>query len=282
MNRATKLWAKALILSFAVIFPSILLNGFVRADSSDPGMPDTVYFEPAPGYPTSPDGNTLYTHPGGDVRINIHLNNVDTIPAFTIPLIDLRHNGNIFLDSAKNNGSEDPICLEGGRVDFWHGKLIDLSQYPHFLIVGSSCEFPIPSLPCAAPLPTGDGPVATLTFTALDSGEICLDTLVYHFGPLDHTLLVIHPDAIAYVPVFVPRTFYVRFCPYNPGNVNRDEYVDMVDVIFLINYLFRDGEIPCPLKAADVNCDQDVGVADVVYLINYIFRSGPPLPSCDY
>jgi hypothetical protein len=280
MNRSRKFWAKLLILSFVFVLPCLFCFSFGHAGPLT-ASEDTVYFEPS-GTATSADGETLYTFPGGDIKININLNSVDTIPGFFIALIDTCYNGNIFLDSAKNNGSENPICFEGGRVEYWHGKLIELSQYPHFLIVGSNCEFPIPWLPCADILPPGDGPVATLTFTALDSGEIYLDTLAYHYGPKDYTLLVIHPDANAYVPVFIPRTFYVRFCPYSPGDLNLDRNVDIVDAVFLVNYLFRNGKEPCPLKSADANCDQEVTIADAVYLINYIFRSGSTPQICEY
>ena len=280
MKYLLKFLAKALIFSFAFSLICIFTYDFTTAKSST-AFPDTVYFEPA-GTAISADGETLYTHLGGDVKININLTNVDTIPAFFIALIDTCYNGNIVLDSAKNNGSDDPVCFEGGRVDFWHGKLIELSLYPHFLIVGSNCSFPIPWLPCADILPPGDGPIITLTFTASDSGEIYLDTLSYHYGPADYTLLVIHPDAIAYVPIFIPRTFYVRFCPYSPGDLNLDGNVDIVDVVFFVNYLFQNGKEPCPLISADANCDQDVTIADVVYLTNYIFRSGPPPQICDY
>ncbi len=281
MKRFIRKTIKFFFFSLTILIPCIFLFDFTYADSST-AYPDTVYFEPAPGYPTSPDGDTLYTYPGDDVKINIHLKNVDTIYIFFIALIDSCYKDNIFFDPEKNNGTDDPICFEGGRVEYWYGKMIDLSQYSHFLIAGSNCEFAMPPILCAASLPTGDGPIITLTFTALDSGEICLDTLAYHYGPLDYTLLVIHSDAIGYVPVFIPRTFYVRFCPYNPGDLNCDKNTDMVDAAFLVNYLFRDGEEPYPLKCADVNCDQGVGLSDVVYLINYIFRSGPSPQICEY
>jgi hypothetical protein len=38
---------------------------------------------------------------------------------------------------------------------------------------------------------------------------------------------------------------------------------------------------PDPLEAGDCNCDDVVGPGDVVYLINYLFRNGLP-PSCPW
>jgi parallel beta-helix repeat protein len=58
------------------------------------------------------------------------------------------------------------------------------------------------------------------------------------------------------------------------GDANNDAVVDLVDIIFLINYIFMGGNAPQPLMAGDSNCDGRFNIADVVYLINYVFREG--------
>jgi len=63
------------------------------------------------------------------------------------------------------------------------------------------------------------------------------------------------------------------------GDANGDDVVNIGDVIFLINYLYKDGTPPSPPSAGDCNCDGQVNLADVVYLINYLYRGGPP-PGC--
>ena len=63
------------------------------------------------------------------------------------------------------------------------------------------------------------------------------------------------------------------------GDVNRDGMIDVGDVVFLINYLFRYGPSPEPLQTGNTNCIGGVDVGDVVVLINYLFKGGPP-PSC--
>ena len=65
----------------------------------------------------------------------------------------------------------------------------------------------------------------------------------------------------------------------NRGDCNGDGVINVGDVVFLVNYLFKDGSSPDPLETGDANCDEQVNVGDVVYLINYLFRSGIP-PSC--
>jgi len=76
------------------------------------------------------------------------------------------------------------------------------------------------------------------------------------------------------------------FCiiDYLPGDFNipgGDEVVDLGDVVFLINYLYKDGNPPDPMAAADVTADCVVDLGDVVYLINYLYKGGdPPKPTC--
>jgi hypothetical protein len=63
------------------------------------------------------------------------------------------------------------------------------------------------------------------------------------------------------------------------GDTNGDGMIDAGDIIYLIDYLYREGSAPNPLELGDANCNGSVDPADVVYLINYLFRGGPP-PSC--
>jgi len=63
------------------------------------------------------------------------------------------------------------------------------------------------------------------------------------------------------------------------GDANGDGVINSADVVYLINYLFKNGPAPDPLWIGDVNCDEVINSADVVYLINYLFKGGPP-PEC--
>jgi len=63
------------------------------------------------------------------------------------------------------------------------------------------------------------------------------------------------------------------------GDANSDGVVDIGDVVYLVNFLYKNGDSPIPLQAADANCDDIVNVADVVYLVNYLYRGGDP-PGC--
>ena len=67
------------------------------------------------------------------------------------------------------------------------------------------------------------------------------------------------------------------------GDANYDGIIDVGDVIYLINYLFKGGPLPYPLLAGDADCiDGEVAIGDVVYLLNYLFKGGPAIncPKC--
>jgi len=40
--------------------------------------------------------------------------------------------------------------------------------------------------------------------------------------------------------------------------------------------MFGDGPAPDPIESGNVNCDGELDLPDVIYLINYLFKSGPP------
>ncbi len=66
---------------------------------------------------------------------------------------------------------------------------------------------------------------------------------------------------------------------YINGDVDRNENINILDIIYLINYKFKGGPEPYPLYVADVDCDLTVNVLDIIYLIAYKFQSGPaPCP----
>jgi hypothetical protein len=71
-------------------------------------------------------------------------------------------------------------------------------------------------------------------------------------------------------------SFIVTGIPYSRGDFNGDGFINPGDVVFSINFLFRNGSAPQPLEAGDVDCDSVIEPGDVVYLINYLFRDGPP------
>jgi len=66
------------------------------------------------------------------------------------------------------------------------------------------------------------------------------------------------------------------------GNVDGDvnDQINVADLTYLVDYLFRGGPPPpCP-EEGDVNGDDNTNVADLTYLVDYLFRGGPAPPPC--
>ncbi|KPL00676.1 MAG: hypothetical protein AMJ91_03700 [candidate division Zixibacteria bacterium SM23_73_3] len=68
---------------------------------------------------------------------------------------------------------------------------------------------------------------------------------------------------------------------YMMGDPTWDGVIDLADVLFLINHLYKGGPAPDPMEIGDVTCDGEVDFEDVLFLINYLYKGGPaPPPSC--
>ncbi len=62
---------------------------------------------------------------------------------------------------------------------------------------------------------------------------------------------------------------------YVCGDANDDEIVNILDILYLIDYKFRGGPAPIPVLSGDVNLDGLVNVLDIIYLIDFKFKNGP-------
>ncbi len=65
------------------------------------------------------------------------------------------------------------------------------------------------------------------------------------------------------------------------GDANNDSRINIGDITYLVNYLFKGGPPPVPvLDMGDANCDKRVTIVDTVYLVSYLFKGGPPPSLC--
>lgn len=63
------------------------------------------------------------------------------------------------------------------------------------------------------------------------------------------------------------------------GDVDASGIVNILDITYLINYLYKGGPAPDPIESADVNSSGIVNLLDITYLINYLYKGGPE-PDC--
>jgi hypothetical protein len=63
------------------------------------------------------------------------------------------------------------------------------------------------------------------------------------------------------------------------GDVNYDNVVNFGDVVYIVNFVFREGPPPQFLCDGDVNGDRLLNIGDAVYLMGWLYRDGQP-PDC--
>ncbi|MCX6829997.1 MAG: S8 family serine peptidase [candidate division Zixibacteria bacterium] len=60
------------------------------------------------------------------------------------------------------------------------------------------------------------------------------------------------------------------------GDPNNDHTINMSDITYLINFLYKGGPAPVPDRLmGDVFCDGILNIHDIQYLINYLYKGGP-------
>jgi len=67
---------------------------------------------------------------------------------------------------------------------------------------------------------------------------------------------------------------------YTCADVDGQPGVNILDVVFLINYKYKNGPEPDPMISGDVDGTPPVNILDIVHLINSIYKDGPE-PICE-
>jgi hypothetical protein len=72
-------------------------------------------------------------------------------------------------------------------------------------------------------------------------------------------------------------------CDCEPGEVDETPPVNILDVVYIINYLYKNGPNPQPYEIcnSDADCDCSTNILDVVFLINFLYKNGPSPCSCE-
>ncbi len=237
---AKKIYISLIVALIIVIFSS----GWAYAQ--DPGIPDTIRFgewgiylpcPPCTGYAVVP---------------LIVYNDEYLLGMYII----LHHTGPVSWDTA---------VFVGERAAHMNMKVFGISQ-DMMGIAASSVNDTIPP---------GNGVIVYLYLTVSDTGLASVDTMIRSEGPQTFTNFTdIHLTTI--IPEVVLKSEY-HLVPQNipPGDVNGSGEVNIVDAVFLVNYLFRSGLEPPYPPCSDPNIDCLITISDAVYLVNYVFKNVP-------
>jgi outer membrane protein assembly factor BamB len=100
------------------------------------------------------------------------------------------------------------------------------------------------------------------------------DSATYAFGDFALVGITNADQAASYYAI---TTLINQFCGFGRGDVNNDGKIDLVDILYLANWLHFSGiHGPYPFKhLGDVNADGAYNDADIAYLMNYYFNFGP-------
>jgi hypothetical protein len=113
--------------------------------------------------------------------------------------------------------------------------------------------------------------------TGSEVKTLCIDTMA-EFVFVDLASEAIYPEAWE----VGAKCWPVKQPPIICGDANFDQAVNIGDVVYLINFVFKNGSAPLIECCADANGDEIINVGEVVYLLGYIFKGGssPVEPSC--
>jgi len=66
---------------------------------------------------------------------------------------------------------------------------------------------------------------------------------------------------------------------YGCGDVKKDNIINILDITYLISYIYKTGPPPPLLYGGDLNHSGNINMLDITYLINFLYKKGPA-PSC--
>jgi hypothetical protein len=72
-------------------------------------------------------------------------------------------------------------------------------------------------------------------------------------------------------------------CDCTPGDANGNTVINILDITYLINYVYKGGPAPTPyaLCSGDPTGNCTINILDITYLISYLYKGGPPPVACE-
>jgi hypothetical protein len=115
------------------------------------------------------------------------------------------------------------------------------------------------------------------------TGEHSQGPLELHFGLGDATLIdsirIEWPSGSIQILADVAVNQFLTITEILCGDVDGSEIVDILDIVFFIDWKFKDGPIPESSDVLDVNADGAIDILDIIHMIDWKFKDGP-LPTC--
>jgi len=103
----------------------------------------------------------------------------------------------------------------------------------------------------------------------LDTGSVCIDSTDIAEGE--------KYDWLFSIPQSFGGPYCFRFANAVCGDANTDGGINILDVVFLINFKYKEGPEPVLFFICDVNQDDLINILDIVGIINFKYKEGDPL-----
>src|SRR5574341_509950 len=254
-------------LSLCVLF-FILCNLAWAGDPADRGNPDTVYLECG-----GVTGGIL------NIKVRIVTDNIgdsNRIVAIGVPL-----------EITNSNPAAKPVLdttlgatFSGTAVEAWTSRsvyVVSNDRNPSIFPVKvgvSSLTFDY-----SLALRAGRYLFANVKIRLQDTTPICVDTFSYAGNKIRFTPIT----SRGYTPQWRGICCQVDSSDltFSAGDVNCSGNVNLTDVLYLANYVYKSGPAPCLDRVGDVNCSGGLAnLSDIIYLVNYLFKGGPAPVSC--
>ncbi len=121
-------------------------------------------------------------------------------------------------------------------------------------------------------LEPGSGLLLKTYFTVLSgSGDQSATISTNNIGSI-YPLFKNNNSGLEYNPASKSGSVYF---PEIYGDTNNDDAINILDVIQIINYIYKHGPEAIPPHVANVNGDAVINILDIIYLINNIYKGGP-------
>ncbi len=192
---------------------------------------------------------------GSSVAVPIYIRNIIPLNKVVVPI---RYSGDLLVRF-------DSVSTAGCRAEGFIELVNDIgSGFLALELIRNSVD-----------LSPGTGIVANVYFTILSgSASSKTDLFLDDIGSYER---MFYGDFADYRPEAVPGSIQL---PFICGDADNSRETNILDIICVINYVYKSGPLPESLDAANVNNDSFINILDIIYLINFIYKDGPD-PYCD-
>ena len=206
-------------------------------------------------------GNRAMGNPGSLVEVVIYGRNTVPLEMIRIPV---EYSGTLDL-------TYDHFSTEGCRTNYF-----DQQKAISFDPMNKRITFSLLNYETTTPLlPEGAGPVLKLYFTIPGNATYDQVTQIILDGYSSYNPMFFGP-ILDYAPDLSVGTVTLY---YLCGDADRSNSVNILDVSYLVTYLYKNGPAPIPETAGDVNSSGSCNMLDITYLINYLYKGGAA-PNC--